>query len=33
MLRVGAVGGLLPCPVKFALRKKLPAVDRRRKLA
>jgi hypothetical protein len=33
LLRIGAIGGLLPCPLKFALRKKLPAVDRRLKTA
>jgi hypothetical protein len=30
MLGVGAVGSFLPCPVKFTLRKTLPAVARRK---
>ena len=33
LLRIGAVGSLLSCPLKFALRRKLPAADRRRKTA
>ena len=33
LARVGSVGSFFPSPLRFALRKKLPTVDRRRKTA